>query len=372
MKKNLTLMLVLMTFIVFIFGSLSELSAQNETGTRYLNKTMFQKSGLWLDSSTYMFQHGFPIIKDIPPLSTGMPYEVMLGYIYLDSLLTYAPQKSVDSLLNTWDNLNDTLTGALKYHYILNDYNPIIFQQYAGEVKLHQKINTNLKIIGYEPSDSNYTPIRKYQSDLTITIYKAVEKFRKIYESDMVKALYSMLYADYILRIEVLDIDSMQNKNSSLDYNRYNVTARIKDTLQGQVIPEYDYGQYIVEEEEGEKYPLFTFQYTPLDHGHIYVLNENRMYTQADTAFMENGDFDMDIGQEAIVFLRFVNHKYDFEYDYYDLDLEPRCSLNLLRINENDNVIDVNNVWSENIEISYDNWKQIYQNLLSIIMNMNY
>jgi hypothetical protein len=309
-----------------------------------------------------------------------MPYEVLIGYVYLDSLLRFGDKKTIKSLYNSWTTMNDTLAGALKYLYILNDYNPIIFNQYANEVKFyHKRGERKIKIIG-DTSTSSPTsgPYTLYLDRLE---WDACQKLLEIYSDFYQRAYYSMLYSDYILRVKIVAIDSMINKNSSFGYYSYNATAMVLDTLKGKVLPESDYSS----SEKNNINPnvssfpatYFNFQYCPFNYGfgvseplNVQAYPE---YSKPDTAFLdESGDgFKMLVNQEAIVFITFNDQKYDFQYDYYDLELNPRCSLNALRI-ENGKVLDINNVWSAQTEISYGDWKQIYLNLLGNIMNLSY
>lgn len=345
--------------------------SQNESGTRYLNKERFQQQRIWFDSTTQVFQERFPIIRSIPPLSTGMPPNVLVGYIYLDSLLRFADKKVFDSLYKSWNTLNDTITGALKYMYIINDYNPIIFNQYANEVKFYHKRGLRkIKMIG-ESDTLNPTsgPYTLYLDDLK---YRVCEKFREIYQNQNKMAYYSMLYADYILRIRIISIDSMINKNSSLGYYSYKASAFVLDTLKGKVYPVVTIqNTQAIEQSLLTQNSLFNFQFTPIHYGMFNVESQVPLYTKPDTAFLDGWKFRMLVGQEAIVFIRFHDPKYDFQYDYFDLELSQRCSLNALRI-ENGNVIDINNIWSSQTVISYENWKKIFLNLLNNIMNASY
>ncbi|MFC2131430.1 hypothetical protein ACFLSQ_08345 [Bacteroidota bacterium] len=358
---------ILIVCLVISFTGIT-IFAQNESGTRYLNKERFQQQRIWLDSATQVFQEGFPIIRSIPPLSVNMPYDVLIGYVYLDSLLRFGDKKAYDSLYQSWNSLNDTLTGALKYLYIINDYDPAIFNQYANEVKFYHNRGPQLiKIIG----DTSTTPptVGPYNLYLDRLKYKSCKKFREIYSGSRKMAYYSMLYADIILRVKIINIDSMINKNSSLGYYSFNATAVILDTLKGKIIPTYQMP------EPKKSVPLssalFNFQYTPYNYGMFGVVGHEPLYSRRDTAFFDGRDFRMKIDQEAIIFVKFHDPKFDFQNDYFDLELEQTCSLNALRI-ENGVVFDINNVWSEQVEIPYSEWKQIYLNLLDDIYNSDY
>ncbi len=371
MKRYLFLALVAMFFFFPLINCSIVLFAQNENGTRYLNKERFQMQHIWLDSTTHVFQEGFPIIRSIPPLNASMPYNVLIGYVYLDSLLRFGNKPTLDSLFKSWYALNDTLKGVLKYMYIINSYNPMFFNQYANEVRFYQKRGKReLKIIG-DNSDTLPPTSGRYTLSLSRLKDDACEKFREVYTGSNKMAYYSMLYADYILRVRIISIHSMLNKNSSLDYYRYKATSIVLDTLKGNKIPIKCPDMLVNNKITSVIDCFFNFQYSPLNYGMFNVVGQEPLYSRPDTAFIIGNSFGMHNNQEAIVFIRFNNPKYDFQNDFFDLDLEGRCSLNALRI-ENGNIFDINNVWSAQTVVPYNNWKQIYMNLLNNIMNGNY
>jgi len=72
-----------------------------------------------------------PFPQVYPPINTGMPYNVMLGYIYYDSLVRYFNVHNnlrTDSLAMTIGP--DTIRKALKYAYEMIDYDPIAWLQF--------------------------------------------------------------------------------------------------------------------------------------------------------------------------------------------------------------------------------------------------
>lgn len=348
-------------------------NAQNESGTRYLNQTRFQQQHLWYDSTTQMFQQAFPIIRNFPPINTGMPIDILLGYIYLDSLLKSSTNHTLDSMLNTMNSSNDTLKYALKYLYRLVDYYPVIFKQYANEINFYQNRGPRkIKIIG-ATGDTLSPTVGPYSVNLIKLKSKIEEKFKDVFLGQSKLAYYSMFLADYILRVHIINIDSILCKNVSSSYYRYNVTASIIDTLKGKVIPVVSLNNQTkknIEKLTGLDY-LFNFQFTPYNYGMLYVTGAEPLYSKQDTSFSDSWKFKMKTGQEAIVFITLDNQLYDYQRDYYDFDLEPRCSLNALKI-ENENVYDINNVWSNQTIIPYQNWKQIFSTLQNNIKNITY
>ncbi len=350
--------------------------AQNESGSRYLNQPIFEKTKLWFNESNSMYQSQFPIIRSIPPLSTGMPYEIMLSYIYLDSLLRFGTEHETDIMLDSWNSLNDTMKYTCKFLYMMNDYNPIIFNQYIGEVDLHREIDYSIRDSSYDRYDSGQKSYGVYKNSLLKLRYNLCEKFRELVSSDN-NALFSLLHADYILKVHITDIDSMRNKYSPFDEStpdyRYNILARIDTIFKGQVVkllPEntiFPNLKKIISNSVG--YMNFTsssFLYSSL------WSSEGSMYQYPDTNFLRSdGLFYLKEGQDIIVFMQFGNQKFDCEYDYFEIFPCQSCSLNALPIIDG-NVHDVNRVWSESGILSYDEWVNKFNTLKMKILNISY
>ncbi|HRP03242.1 MAG TPA: hypothetical protein PLE30_11400 [Candidatus Kapabacteria bacterium] len=330
------------------------LLAQNETGYRNLDSVWLKSNRSWLDSSTFIYQEKIPIIRSIPPLSTDMPIDILLGYIGLDSLSRFATSRNIDSTLKSWRSLNDTLKWALTYLYRLNDYNPMIFNQYLGETDIHLKRNNNGKFLANQRSLAS----------------KLSEKYRKLSNNPFKLAKYSMLLSDYILRVRITNLDSMINHNSSIKYMSFRAKAVILDTLKGNIIPQNNSQANSITSSYVSP-GNFSFQYTSNNYGSLGLMNEYRLYNKVEPSFYIDNKFRMKIGQEAIIFIGLANQLIDNEHDYFDFELNPRCAFNALKI-ENGIVYDVNNVWSNQTEIPYTEWKELYLNYLQEILNRRF
>jgi hypothetical protein len=354
-------------FFIFLLSILSVLIqyqsyAQNETGVRYLNDTTFKEAGFWYDSTNSMFQNQFPIIRSIPPLSMNMPFDIMLSYIYLDSLLRFTTNYQQDSILQSMETINDTLTNTIKYLYKMVDYNPIIFNQYSGETALN-----NISVNG-----------GRFRASLYNLRNSVVSKFKSLVNPLQKEAYFSLLYSDYILKIQVISIDSTFDKRllegiDDLNTKRYKVNAMVLDTIKGKIF--IDNNQIVPSLFKQTKFtniltptpPIISFQYI------------NRCYYQHPTSNIQNdfefmnstSGFKMQPGQTAVVFLTFTNQLFDFENDYFDLDVESLCSNNALPI-INGNVRDINFFWSQNQIQSYESWKLIVLQLIQNIQTSTY
>ncbi|MEP7219474.1 MAG: hypothetical protein ABI876_11185 [Bacteroidota bacterium] len=354
MFRRIQVMLISLLTVGFTLCFTSAGFGQNESGTRYLDKGKFQEHRAWYDSTNAMFQIQYPIIRSLPPLSIGMPLDILYSYIYADSLVRFDSTREGVKRIWNWSSSNDTLKNMVKYFYKMQDYNPVILAQYANEVDLKRKVTYRVSL-----------------GDLQNALQ---EKLRALTQNIADRnAMYSLLRPDYILRIKVISKDSMINKRSSLGYYRYSVLAEVIDTLKGNVFQTAYSGSTIKTGGDGHvqsvTHPLIRFQYTPINYFDPEGETDPTTYLERDSAFMTpTGEFTMNVGQEAVVFLRHVNHLSDYQYDYYDLDLDCRSSYNALPIT-NDNVSDVNHVWLPNTISSYSQWKSRFEGLRAALMS---
>lgn len=353
---------------------------------------------MWYDTNSAMFQKQYPIIRNLPPINTGMPIDILLSYVYLDSLLKYTDRHKTDSLIKSWTGMNSNLANSLKYLYKIIDYNPIIFNQYTNEATLNRKsLSTPLTYLIYEhtdsitgefngirdtiPNDTSHAQDGTYTNNLIDMVPKLCSKIWNLAKDSNVTpftktAYWSALYSDYILKIKVLHIDSIKNKNTPLDYKRYNVTAQVLDTIKGQVYQRFilpsNFDKNVNYIQDYINYPLIQFQYTPNNYYDSRGDSHPSEDKISDSLFKDNkGHFKMNINQEAVVFLKHCNYLIDFQNDYYDLDLEPTCSNNALPI-INGEIRDINHYWSNSDYMSFTSWKNLYLQLKNQIINITY
>lgn len=368
--------------------------AQNETGVRNYNPLYYAPFHMWMDSCHAMYQTEYPIIRSIPPLSTDMPFDIMLGYIYLDSLLRSVPSKQVNDYCKRWNNLNnDTLTWVLKAMYNLCDYNPIIFEQYRIETHLHHKrvvdTSNHYPMIGRRrncagdtitvqgPAFASRGLLSRYRSSIddVSMLYFNVQKYAPA-ESEH-NALYTLFNADYILRVKVIAIDSMSDKHtpSFFNWKLYRVIAQVLDTIKGKVYQPFNYNWLNRKEgntHQTENYPLIAFEYHSVSYNILSGYDKVPGYDKGDPALMNNArTFTMHTGQEAVVFIRLQNHYISQTSDYFDVEVCPECSLNALPILDGQ-VRDINHIWSNSTLLSYPDWKQRVQQLIAKIQSRSY
>lgn len=73
--------------------------------------------------------YGVPQIHEIPKLNTGMPYDVLISYIALDSIAYNATYNQIYEFLARQTSMNYTMRTIMKYYYNLLDHDPILYYQ---------------------------------------------------------------------------------------------------------------------------------------------------------------------------------------------------------------------------------------------------
>lgn len=300
------------------------------------------------DTAPSSFRVRYAGLLRTPPVSGDMPAEIAQAYLYLDSLLR------MPSLGNRVRGNGGAIEGdrhliarMARSVYSVTDYDPAIFSQYADEVD-------GKSGMGYANS------LRGIAGNLFTLIRDIVPE-----RGD---ALYSMMLADYILRVRVVAIDSITDADNP-EYNQYRATVEVLDTLKGRTFRNAGAPNGAATAAGA----FIQFQYMPGNYLNPAETSIDRdapaiPYRLTDPAFTTiSGGFGMRGGQEAIVFLRHADYRADIGGSSYLLHLEPQASYNALPIVDGA-VRDVNHVWSDNGKSSYGEWRERFMELRSAIM----
>jgi len=372
-------------FLLSCFCTLP-IHAQNETGTRTLNSFSPKAQYLWYKPSRARYQTSYPIIHSIPPLNSSMPFEVMLSYFLLDSVMRNTTLKQTTSMHKSWNSMNDTLKWAAQGMYLLADYNPILMHQYGIETLLHRKPSTPDTSIPVKKMKIGDSTIPNNIPTGTLPLFSNILPYFLNSLSDCMytcgpdsaerNALYSLLYSDYILRVKINSIDStIDYMGLSPQSKIYRAVAEVIDTIKGKVFKSYDYP--IIKKggnaQQTNNYPLIAFEYTRNHYsGTTSIHYTPYEYRNVDPAFTEEySDFVMHPGQEAVVFIKLSLPLIDSSNDYFNVELNAGCSNNALPI-INGEVRDLNHVWSQTTLQSYSAWKSRVQQLITKILTRSY
>lgn len=250
-----------------------------------------------------------PILQMRPPLQTDMPLEVLLAYIYADSLA-----RSVEG----WDlvpflkqlTYTDTLKYALKYFYLMDHYDPVRFFQWEG---MENSPNTTI----YKTSPG---VIRSYLTEHIIQVAPEVER----------NILGALMESDIIVHVRVLSADEFHPPSAKLAKTAVIVNCEILDTIKGLTVP------YCVDDSKPKGLRTNNvFSYRAVEGSCIQFqyrlewrrLNRGDVYYAWDSTFVDQvGIRWVKPGDEYIVFLSFSGvhgWPYDNNYGY----LTPRYNL---------------------------------------------
>lgn len=341
--------------LVLLVATSPNANAQNESGRRSLNKPGF--GGNWYDSTNAMYQYAFPIIRSLPPLNSSMPWDVMAGYIIADSIARFdANGTTTATWLKSRSTMSDTLAGLLRFLYRMQEHNAATFLQYRTEVDLKRR----------SPSRDYRASIRGITDDAFNTLLRCAPNRAEA------GALYSALYADYILHVKVLAVDSMPLKPSSSGpgvSTTFRATVEILDTLKGGVIPscQQELSQDPDNKSARRARIATAAPCTYIVYDNLSIWNPEdasdrfrKLYYARDPAFsysQRDSSFRMRAGQEAIVFIAYGNQKLDSTHDYFEPNITAFASFGALPVIDG-RVRDVNKVWSNSLWMNYPDWRQ--------------
>jgi hypothetical protein len=155
--------------------------------------------------------YSYPIASQTPPLTTDMPYEVMLSYLLLDTISkSYYVEPTIENFIKNLDYQNDTLKIIIKYAMITDDYNPLLLQDMQRPRQ------------GYKAWIQQIFSILANKS---VWIDSAKFNISTVFESN------------YILHIKVLDHNLIMDSSASLHKEECQITFQIYDDIKGKLIP---------------------------------------------------------------------------------------------------------------------------------------
>lgn len=160
------------------------------------------------DFKAYNFK--VPIITDTPTLNSGMPLEVMAGYLIFDSLAHTQNLDSVEAFIERIKN-TDTLKMICKYLLITDNYNPILLRQnyfYNDTIQRFTSLPFSLREIIYEA----------------------------IYNSNQFDYLDKLiLMSSYVYKIKVFDIYSIYDSTSFSAPTEKDISCTIEKKFKGNI-----------------------------------------------------------------------------------------------------------------------------------------
>ncbi|MEP7217758.1 MAG: hypothetical protein ABI876_02515 [Bacteroidota bacterium] len=285
------------------------------------------------DAGPQSFRVHYPALAAMPPLLSGMPTDIREAYLGIDSFLRSPVSADMMRKIASGSADVGVINHLTRDLYAAVDYNPGLFVQYADGVELQR--------------GGRYVTSLHY---LTQTLYDG----HRTASTRHGNALYSLLYADNILHVRVISIDSIVDPRDA-EYNQYRVTAEVLDTVKGHTF-------------RASGASRIQFQYVPGNYPDTAAESIDRdeidfPYKLTDPAFTSpHGRFMMRPGEEAVVFLKHSDHVLIQGDDTYTLHLEPFASFNAMPVIDGE-LRDINHVWYDRTSIAYADWRSRVESL---------
>jgi hypothetical protein len=300
-----------------------------------------------------------------------MPWDVLIGYIVLDSVLRSAPMPLVydddscrrSALSEMIGNapLNDSLWTLYKYAYLLMDYDPIALMQYGLELDMRF------------PYLSRYKQgIGNIREGLRLSRKRAFPN-QKIYDR-----YWALFESTHILRVRIEEIDSNISRGGTIQYG---VRASVLDTIKGRRFADCN-SLTISPTAKSSSEPCVMLTHTAslqrsIGVTALYPICAEPRYRWPDyyssPFFTSPNGFRFQVGQEVVVFAKIspmsAMHE---EYDLLSMDLFVGQSSGAIYIDENNMVHDPNKIWSEQTALPYPQWKAIVQQYINNILTKNF
>lgn len=152
-----------------------------------------------------------PKITTFPPLNSGMPVPVILGYIVGDSVAREGATGNYSYDRRSL-SFSDTIREAIKYDYLMVDYDPVLFTSWGDT---------------YRPGGPNeWLPKPSYWHQ---ALYKNVRRIIP----DTLKAWLPLIEASYILRVHVLSTWKTVDTLALAARTAVGVNAQVTEVLKG-------------------------------------------------------------------------------------------------------------------------------------------
>jgi hypothetical protein len=247
--------------------------------------------GRWPSSDPVQFQYS--VLTTYPPLTTGMSFDVLIGYIYFDSLARTAPLHAVDSFYRQL-GYSDTLWQAVKYIYEIDDFNPVIFSQYLNPQTTRRFHTAPAHIPQY--------------------IFKAIQNNYP----DSLKTTELLYSADYILDVIV------EGTSNSFDSARHAfphataVECAVVDTIKGRVWPMCVLDSFSAR--YGKIRPQATYPCLQFSYSQDWPRKEHADALPADSGLMLDHHTWIQQDSEYIIFLQLTDLGRDSTHNYSALN----------------------------------------------------
>jgi len=283
-----------------------------------------------------------------------MPLDILLSYLYFDSIAKTFERESADSIVNTMC-YSDTLRNAMKYLYKLDDYDPLAYFQFC-----------------FSP------PVRYPQKSFPATLSQSIIR-RAVSLFPENGLLPGFCYNDLILHIHINDTMVVTDSSLASDINKsVIISATVLDTIKGKRLPSCAMNRrFSIYSSKNEIKPqseenCFQFEYSLFWQSRI---SNSRFHYNAQTKRDNSGSLWTQKGIDYIVFLRLQNLGLDSVNSYFTC--YPSSSEGLsgstcmgIYLIEDGKVVDEKNDFGFGINLTVSDFKsRLRQKIDSLLMN---
>ncbi len=316
-------------FLAIFFFNSGDVKSQ-PMDRQLLDSSIYARNGIWYNEIIGKYFQRYNILNNLPPLRTDMPLEVLLSYIYGDSLLKYTTDEEY-LITNRWLKekiKNDTIIQLIKYFYITQDFCPYLLEQYKN------------------------TPVLQRYKHSVNAINLFITKMLEIL-AENTPEYYPLSFIqrhEYILRVKIKNtIEEYTQIKSGIPHKYYYVSAYVIDTLKGKEFLTCNCNNVNLNATAPLNYnPIICFTYADASYthsGHKYPL---------DPSLLRKGNLYLEDGQELILSISLGNYLLDRNYDYLDSFLSYAIPI------YNNQVMDKSHIWSSSDLLDYEDFKAIF------------
>lgn len=155
--------------------------------------------------------YSFPLLDHRPYLTSDMPLDVLIAYIIADSTARTTNVGMINAFIERQIS-TDSLLLALRYDYVMSDFDPILYTQWAGGA----------------PSGTYKCPPAYIREMLAVALYKT---------HPAGKLLSLLLASDIIAHVSVEAVDTTTDTSAKWARHANAVTCTIVDIIKGQTLP---------------------------------------------------------------------------------------------------------------------------------------
>lgn len=265
-----------------------------------------------------------------PPYTSDMSYDVLIGYLALDSLSRYAPINTYNNFIKR-QSYNDTLRTMMRYIYKTVEYNPSMFLNFMYHDKYPRR------------SIDDY-----YYRLITEILIESPNPFLDA----------SLIGSFCIAQINVDAIYSFTDTTSKWAKSIREVTASVTSEIKGTIPTKNDIANIAKPAVKTENIPIIYFKYAKeWFMGRAIDANEEV--------------FELEEGKSYIVFLeyRFVcRDGTDFYYEIFPVNCTGSKTACMYAI-ENGNVLDPNNELGLGTSVNLNTFNNLLNSRINLIKN---